>query len=462
MSEPTEVDLFVIGGGSGGIATARRAASYGVKVALAEAKRIGGTCVNLGCVPKKVMWNTATHAEHLLDSEDYGFEHSKPKFNWKHIKDSRDAYITRLNGIYHRNLEGSKILELDGWASFIDSHTIRVATKEGERIFKAKKVLIATGGYPTMPKIPGIELAISSDGFFDLEQLPKRVALVGAGYIAVELAGILGTLGADTHLYIRYDTVLRKFDHNVVEVVMEELKNSGVKVHKHTKIQSLNKNESGTIDIVLQHQTDAGAETRTDTGFETAIFAVGRDPQIAINLQEAGVELDAHGFIKVDDWQNTSHPDIYAVGDVCGKALLTPVAIAAGRRLAERLYNNKPDSKLDYENIPTVIFTHPPIGTVGLTEHEAIEKYGKENIKVYTTSFSPMYHAVTKRKTKTYMKLVCLLPNEKVLGLHGIGLGLDEMVQGFSVAIKMGATKQDFDDTVAIHPTSSEEFVTMR
>jgi len=400
------------------------------------------------------MWNTATHAEHLLDSQDYGFDHSKPNFNWKHIKDSRDAYIARLNGIYHRNLEGSKVLELDGWATFIDPHTIRVETKAGERIFKTKKVLIATGGFPTMPKIPGIELAISSDGFFDLEHLPKKVALVGAGYIAVELAGILGTLGAETHLYIRYDTVLRKFDHSVVEVAMEELKNSGVQVHKHTKIQSLKKNEAGTIDITL--------EDRTDSGFETAIFAVGRDPQIKINLEAAGVELDSHGFIKVDEWQNTSHPDIYAVGDVCGKALLTPVAIAAGRRLAERLYNNKPDSKLDYDNIPTVIFTHPPLGTVGLTEHEAIEKHGKENIRVYTTSFTPMYHAVTKRKTKTFMKLVCLLPNEKVLGLHGIGMGVDEMIQGFSVAIKMGATKKDFDDTVAIHPTSSEELVTMR
>jgi len=290
--------------------------------------------------------------------------------------------------------------------------------------------------------------------FFDLEQLPKRVALVGAGYIAVELAGILGTLGADTHLYIRYDTVLRRFDHSIVEVTMEELERSGVHVHKHSNIKSLNKNESGIIDVVL--------EDRTDSGFETIIFAIGRDPQIGINLQAASVELDSQGFVKVDDWQNTSHPDIYAVGDVCGKALLTPVAIAAGRRLAERLYNNKPDLKLDYDNIATVIFTHPPIGTIGLTEQEAIDKYGKENIRVYTTSFSPMYHAVTKRKTKTFMKLVCLLPNEKVLGLHGIGLGLDEMVQGFSVAIKMGATKTDFDDTVAIHPTSSEEFVTMR
>uniref|UniRef100_A0A2I3MR75 Glutathione reductase, mitochondrial n=1 Tax=Papio anubis TaxID=9555 RepID=A0A2I3MR75_PAPAN len=404
-------DYLVIGGGSGGLASARRAAELGARAAVVESHKLGGTCVNVGCVPKKVMWNTAVHSEFMHDHADYGFPSCEGKFNWRVIKEKRDAYVSRLNTIYQNNLTKSHIEIIRGHAAFTSDPkpTIEVGGKK----YTAPHILIATGGVPSIPhesQIPGASLGITSDGFFQLEELPSRSVIVGAGYIAVEIAGILSALGSKTSLMIRHDKVLRSFDSMISTNCTEELENAGVEVLKFSQ----------------------------------------------------GIQTDDKGHIIVDEFQNTNVKGIYAVGDVCGKALLTPVAIAAGRKLAHRLFEHKEDSKLDYNNIPTVVFSHPPIGTVGLTEDEAIHKYGEENVKIYSTSFTPMYHAVTKRKTKCVMKMVCANKEEKVVGIHMQGLGCDEMLQGFAVAVKMGATKADFDNTVAIHPTSSEELVTLR
>uniref|UniRef100_A0A7N8Y5L1 Glutathione reductase, mitochondrial n=1 Tax=Mastacembelus armatus TaxID=205130 RepID=A0A7N8Y5L1_9TELE len=381
-TDTTRFDFLVIGGGSGGLAGARRAAELGASAAVIESHKLGGTCVNVGCVPKKVMWNAAVHAEYLHDHSDYGFDVGNVRFSWETLKAKRDAYVSHLNRIYRNNLDKAKIQTIQGHARFMNDPepTVEVNGKK----YSAPHILIATGGHPSVlsdAEVPGASLGITSDGFFELETLPKRSVIVGAGYIAVEMAGILSTLGSKTSLIIR---------------------------------------------------------------------------------QTGGVDTDESGHIIVDEFQNTSRPGIYAVGDVCGRALLTPVAIAAGRKLAHRLFEDKKDSKLDYSTIPTVVFSHPPIGTVGLTEEEAIKTRGKENVKIYKTSFTPMYHAITSRKTQCLMKLVCVGKEEKVVGLHMQGLGCDEMLQGFSVAIIMGATKADFDKTIAIHPTSSEELVTMR
>ncbi|XP_046585393.1 glutathione reductase, mitochondrial-like [Haliotis rubra] len=444
-------DYLVIGGGSGGLASARRAAEFGVKAAIIEESRWGGTCVNVGCVPKKIMYNTAMHAEFIREHEEYGFSVELKKFDWSVVKKSRDAYIKRLNGIYETNLDKSKVERIVGHASFTDDRCVEV---NGQK-YSATHILIATGGRPVFPDIPGAEHGISSDGFFDLEDLPKKVVVVGAGYIAVELAGIFGALGADTSILIRFEQVLRTFDSMVSSSVTNSLESEGVKVRKKTKVTSVTKESDGSLTV----------ETTTGqiAGVKCLLWAIGRVPNTDnVGLDKVGVELDAHKNIVVDEYQNTNVKDIYALGDACGKALLTPVAIAAGRRLAHRVFDNKKDLKLDYSNIPTVVFSHPPVGTIGLTEDEAVGEYGKENVKVYTSNFTPMYYAVLQHKGKCSMKLVCAGPEEKVVGLHMIGQGCDEMLQGFSVAIKMGATKAQFDNTVAIHPTSSEELVTMR
>jgi len=446
-----EFDLFVIGAGSGGIASARRAAEYGAKVGIAEYTRLGGTCVNVGCVPKKVMWNTATMAEHIEDAKDYGFSTGSVSFDWKTIKEKRDAYIKRLNGIYETNLGKSDVTLFRGNAKFTDVNTIQV----NDDIIRAKHVIIASGGQPRMPKIPGAEHAISSDGFFELETLPARSVIVGAGYIAVELAGILNALGSKTSLVIRHKNFLRTFDEDLQTCLMEETEAAGVNVVRENNAKEIIKNDDGSFTFVTKEGTSIDCDI--------VLFAIGRTPNTDLNLEAAKVELDSHGFIRADKFQNTSQENTYALGDVCGKALLTPVAIAAGRRLAARLFLGMKDSHLDYDMIPTVVFSHPPLGTIGLTEAEAKEKFGAEYIKTYTSKFTPMYHSMTERKPKTFMKLVCLTTeDERVVGLHCMGLGCDEMIQGFGVAMKMGATKKDFDNCVAIHPTSSEEFVTMR
>lgn len=446
-------DYISIGGGSGGIASLNRAAMYGKKCAIIEASHLGGTCVNLGCVPKKVMWYGAQVAEAIHKyAPDYGFDIDVQDFDFKKLVESRQKYISNIHRSYDTNLAKNQVDVIHGYAKFKDSKTVEV---NGELI-TADHILIATGGRPVFPDIKGAEYGIDSDGFFELEQLPKRVAIVGAGYVAVEIAGVLRSLGSEVDLYVRRHSPLRSFDHSIVNVLLEEMDKEGIQLHTHSSLTEISKNEDGSLTINLE-------DDRSNT-VDCLIWAVGRRPNTDnLNLEATGVETNSIGKIKVDKYQNTNVEGIYAVGDIIENSIdLTPVAIAAGRRLSERLFNNKPNEHLDYSLVPTVIFTHPPIGTIGMSEMQAIAQYGEEDIKCYTSTFTPMYSAVTQHRQKCTMKLVCLGEEEKVIGLHGIGFGVDEMIQGFAVAIKMGATKADFDNTVAIHPTGSEEYVTMR
>ncbi|WP_272687449.1 glutathione-disulfide reductase [Providencia sp. PROV149] len=444
-------DYIAIGGGSGGIASMNRAAMYGQKCALIEAKELGGTCVNVGCVPKKVMWHAAQISEAIRAyGPDYGFDTTINRFDWKTLITSRTAYIDRIHQSYDRVLGNNKVDVIKGFARFVDAHTVEV---DGE-IYTADHILIATGGRPVIPAIPGAEYGMTSDGFFELEALPKRVAVVGAGYIAVELAGVLNGLGSEAHLFVRKHAPLRSFDPLIVETLVEVMNTEGPTLHTESVPKEVVKNADGSLTLKLengkQHTVDA------------LIWAIGREPMTDnLNIEATGVELNEKGYIKVDKYQNTNVAGVYAVGDNTGAVELTPVAVAAGRRLSERLFNNKPDEHLDYSNIPTVVFSHPPIGTVGLTEPEAIEKYGADQVKCYKSSFTAMYTAVTSHRQPCRMKLVCAGADEKIVGIHGIGFGMDEILQGFAVALKMGATKKDFDNTVAIHPTAAEEFVTM-
>lgn len=444
-------DYLVIGGGSGGLASARRAAKHGAKVAIVEGAPLGGTCVNVGCVPKKVMWNTAHIAEMLHDAPDYGFSLERGGFDWASVKKKRDAYVQRLNDIYARNLKLDEIQHVEGWARFVEPGVVDV----GGRKLAGEHVLIATGGRPRIPSLPGAEHGITSDGFFELAEQPNRVSVVGAGYIAVELAGIFSALGSQVTLLLRNEVFLRSFDAMLREALMEEMQAAGVNIVTCVHADSLHRESDGSVCF---HSADGPVGEPADQ----LIWAVGREPNTRdLGLEEAGVLLDDGANVIVDEFQNTNVRGHYAVGDVTGKYQLTPVAIAAGRRLADRVFGGESEARLEYENIPSVVFSHPPIGTVGLTEDEARETYGDE-VKVYSTRFGNMYHALTERKSKTAMKLVCVGPREKVVGIHVIGMGADEMIQGFAVAVRMGATKADLDRTVAIHPTAAEELVTMR
>lgn len=447
-----EYDYIVIGGGSGGIASANRAAMHGAKVILFEGKEVGGTCVNVGCVPKKVMWYGAQVAETLHRyAGEYGFDVTINKFDFAMLKANRQAYIDRIHGSYERGFDSNGVERVYEYARFVDPHTVEVA---GER-YTAPHILIATGGHALYPNIPGSEYGITSDGFFELDEVPKRTAVIGAGYIAVEVAGVLNALGSDTHLFVRKDRPLRTFDKDIIDVLVNEMAKSGPTLHTHANATEVVKNADDSLTISFDN-----GETVT---VDCLIWAIGRAANTSgFGLEKTGVELTERGNIYSDAFENTSVSGIYALGDVTGKLDLTPVAVKAGRQLSERLFNNKADAKLDYTDVATVVFSHPVIGSVGLTEEKAIAKYGAENIKVYKSSFTPMYTALGDNRQPSTMKLVTLGENEKIIGLHGIGYGVDEMIQGFSVAIKMGATKTDFDNTVAIHPTGSEEFVTMR
>ena len=447
-----EYDYIVIGGGSGGIASANRAAMHGAKVILFEGKEVGGTCVNVGCVPKKVMWYGAQVAETLHRyAGEYGFDVTINKFDFATLKANRQAYIDRIHGSYERGFDNNGVERVYEYAKFVDPHTVEVA---GER-YTAPHILIATGGHALYPNIPGSEYGITSDGFFELDEVPKRTAVIGAGYIAVEVAGVLNALGSDTHLFVRKDRPLRTFDKDIVDVLVDEMAKSGPTLHTHANATEVVKNTDDSLTISFDN-----GETIT---VDCLIWAIGRAANTSgFGLEKTGVKLTEKGTIYSDEFENTSVPGIYALGDVTGKLDLTPVAVKAGRQLSERLFNNKADAKLDYTDVATVVFSHPVIGSVGLTEEKAIAKYGPENIKVYKSSFTPMYTALGDNRQPSTMKLVTLGDDEKIIGLHGIGYGVDEMIQGFSVAIKMGATKADFDNTVAIHPTGSEEFVTMR
>ncbi len=446
-----EFDLIVVGGGSGGIACGRRAAEYGARVAVIEAGRLGGTCVNVGCVPKKLMWNAADLAEGLHDAPEYGLESSPHGLDWPLLKKKRDAYILKMNGIYEGILRKHTVEIVRGWAKLQDGRTVTV----GDRSLVGAHIVVATGGRPLLPDIPGMELGITSDGFFELEEQPKRVAVVGSGYIAVELSGIFAGLGSQTTLVVRGETVLKSFDSMIGEATLRLLREAGVHVVTGAFPEALEQAADGSLEVIAR-----GGQRRGPV--DCVVWAVGRAPAVEnIGLAEAGVELDAYGFIVTDKFQTTNVEGIYAIGDVTGRAQLTPVAIAAGRRLSDRLFGGQPERHLDYTNIPTVIFGHPPIGTVGLAEAAARAQFGAD-VSVFKCGFVPMYHALTTRKPRCDMKIVTVGPEKRVVGVHVVGPGADEMMQGFAVAVRMGATKKDFDDTVAIHPTVAEELVTLR
>lgn len=463
-----DFDYLVIGAGSGGIASARRAASYGVKVAVVENGRLGGTCVNVGCVPKKVMWNAASIAETLHEMKHYGFtgyDSDAIGFDWNFIKQNRDKYVERLNLIYERNMQNSGVTKVLGLAKLTtDKHEVLVTPSDGsaEKRYTAKHILLATGGYPTIPDGVGIqEHAISSDGFFELEHLPNKAVVVGAGYIAVELAGVLQALGTDTSLVVRKEKAMRNFDDMLSDTLDAEMQRQGIQIYRNTKGVENITEVDGMKTVYLSNGD-------VIEGVDTVLIAAGRAPLVnPLDLPAAGVEQRVGGYIVVNDYSETSVEGVYALGDVCGHVELTPMAIAAGRRLADRLFGPEDwkDVKVSYDTIPTVVFSHPPMGTIGLTEAEALSKYGEENVKVYRSKFANLYYGPwqveAEDKPKSAMKLVCAGEEELVVGLHVIGMGADEMLQGFGIAMKMGATKADFDSTLAIHPTAAEEFVTM-
>ena len=420
------------------------------------------------CVPKKVTFNAAAIAETIHQAKSYGFsvEETAP-FDWTTFKHKRDAYVKRLNGIYERNLAKDGVEYVHGWAKLLSNNEVEVTTDDGTKsVVRAKKILLAMGGNPTPPpaSIPGSEHGINSDGFFDIEKKPAKVAIVGAGYIAVEFAGMFHSLGTETHLFIRYPTFLRHFDPMIQETVTNEYERIGVNLHKESELTKVEKNAS-TGKLTLTYKGPGGEETVSEV--DHLIWAIGRLPATHdVGLDKAGVKLDKRGHIVVDEYQNTSAENIYALGDITGQMELTPVAIAAGRRLSERLYGGEKfaTARLEYDNIPSVVFAHPEVGSIGITEPQAIEKYGAENIKVYKTGFTAMYYSMMEPEEKgpTHYKLIVAGPEEKVVGLHIMGLGSGEMLQGFGVAVKMGATKADFDRCVAIHPTSAEELVTLK
>ena len=446
-----ETDLIVIGGGSGGLACAQRAAEHGARVVLLEPKPLGGTCVNVGCVPKKIMWNAAELARDIAAARAYGFDVRLEGQDFAALKSARDAYVRRLNGIYADNLAKKGILHIAGAGRI--SAPGEVTAADGQR-FRAPHVLAATGGRPIRPDLPGADLGIDSDGFFALGALPRQVAIVGSGYIAVELAGIFHALGSRVTVFARRDRVLRNFDAMLGEALHEHWTAARIELVTGAVPKAVERAEGG-----LKLVTQAGG---SHAGFDCLVWAIGRAPNTAgLGLEAAGVAIGEHGQVVVDDYQNTSARGIYAVGDVTGKAELTPVAIAAARRLSDRLFGGQKDRKLSYELIPTVVFAHPPIGTVGLSEEAARQRHGND-VRVYRTSFVGLFNALTPEKPRTFMKLVCAGKDERVVGCHIIGAGADEMLQGFAVAMTAGATKRNFDDTLAIHPTSAEELVTLR
>ncbi|KAG6997406.1 Glutathione reductase [Fusarium oxysporum f. sp. conglutinans] len=442
-----QCDFLVIGGGSGGLASARRASGwYGAKVIVVEAKRLGGTCVNVGCIPKKITWNAANLAQNMRDAESYGFSvEQRAPFDWASFKKKRDAIIKNLNDIHERNLKNDSVEYIHGRACLVGKNESMIKLNDGTEIkVNAKKILLATGGHPTVPQgIPGAEHGINSNGFFELDHQPKKVALVGAGYIAVEFAGMLNALDTETHVFIRNDKFLRTFDEMIQDDIVSEYERVGIHIHKNST-QSKGKLED----------------------LDTLIWAIGRTPEVeGLGLDVVGVKQNERGQIITDEYQNTNVENIHSLGDVVGKIELTPVAIAAGRKLSDRLFGGEQfnTSKLNYDLIPSVVFAHPEVGSIGLTQEEAEKKYGRDNIKIYKTSFTATYYTIMDKEDKgpSKYKLICQGKDEKIVGLHILGLGSGEILQGFGVAIKMGATKKDFDSCVAIHPTSAEELVTL-
>jgi len=445
-----QFDLIAIGGGSGGLAVVERAAQLGQRVALVDPGPVGGTCVNRGCVPKKVMWYAANLAHAVKDAPAFGVDAGGSRTDWQRLVTDRNAYVARINDYWSGWLDTQGITQIPGYARFVDADTIEV---NGER-YSAPSIVIATGGRPLVPRLPGAELGITSDGFFELTGQPRRVAVIGGGYIGVELAGVLRALGSEVTLAALEERLLWAFDPIIGETLAENMTADGIGLHLGCEVTALEHTAAG-IAVAVK----GGGLI---DGLDQVIWAVGRAPNTrGLGLEAIGVEVLPNGIVPTDACQRTNVPGILALGDITGREPLTPVAVAAGRRLAERLFGPDPESRLDYENVPTVVFAHPPAGKVGLTEAEARARFG-DTLTVYETTFTPMRYALAGHGPKSAMKLVCAGPEERVVGIHLIGDGVDEMLQGFAVAVKMGATKADLDATMAIHPSSAEELVTLK
>lgn len=442
-----DYDLFTIGAGSGGVRASRVSASYGAKVAVAEERYLGGTCVNVGCIPKKLLVYAAHFREDFEDAAGFGWTVGERQVDWGKLIANKNQEIARLNAVYRKLLQDSGVNILEGHAEILDAHTLAV---DGKRC-TAKYILVATGSWPMMPKTPGAEHAITSNEAFYLAMLPRKAIIVGGGYIGVEFAGILHGLGVETTLVYRGPLFLRGFDDDCRQTLAEEMKKRGIDLRFNTNVEKIEKAGNG-----LRATLTGGAMIEV----EQILYATGRIPKTSgLGLEKAGVKLESNGAIVVDDYSATSVDNIYAIGDCTDRMMLTPVAIAEGMAVANTLFNDKP-TKPNYENVPTAVFSTPNIGTVGLTEAEARARY--ENIDVYKTSFKPLKHTLTGREEKTMMKLVVDGATDKVLGCHMVGPDAGEIIQGLAVALNCGATKAQFDATIGIHPTAAEEFVTMR
>lgn len=442
-----DYDLFVIGGGSGGVRAGRVAGRCGARVAVAEERYLGGTCVNVGCIPKKLFVYASHYSEHFEDAAGFGWTVGERRFDWPTLIAHKNKEIARLNGIYRGLLESAGVEILTARATLLDSHTVEVG---GKRI-SADYILIATGGWPVMPKVQGIEHAIDSNDAFFLEKLPSRIAIVGGGYIACEFAGIFNGMGRSVIQLYRGPLFLRGFDKDVRDMLAEEMRKKGIDLRFNAEVGKIEKTAVGLACTLAN-----GEAIEVDQ----VMFATGRAPNTkGIGLERAGVKLDAAGAIEVDEYSRTSVPNIYAVGDVTDRVNLTPVAIAEGQAFAETVFDDSP-TKPDHANVPSAVFSQPELATVGLTEEEARQRFAA--VDIYKTHFRPLKHTLSGRTERTMMKLVVDRANDKVVGIHMVGEGAAEIIQGLAVAMKAGATKRDFDRTIGIHPTSAEEFVTMR
>jgi glutathione reductase (NADPH) len=446
-----DFDLFVIGAGSGGIATARRASQYGARVGLAESGRLGGTCVNRGCVPKKLMVYASHFARMPQEAAGYGWQFAPGQFNWSTMITAVNAEVNRLNGIYQRMIDNAEVKLFKGHARLIDPHTVAI----GDQTVTAEKLLIAVGGEPYKPDIPGIEHAITSDAIFHLPEQPKRIVIFGGGYIGCEFASIFNALGSEVIQVIRRDKILRGFDQDIRTEIQEAMVKHGIRIITNATLHEIVKTSEG-LKVTLNHERE---ETILTEAFSLA--ALGRRPKLDnLGLENTRIEVK-DGAIVVDQHSCTTEPNIYAVGDCTDRINLTPVAINEGRAFADTEFGHKP-RLMSHENVPSAVFTTPEAATVGMTEAEALEKYGEENIKVFRSRFRPMYYTLPSLEEKTLMKLIVHTNTDKVLGAHMVGDAAAEIIQGVAIAVKMGATKADFDATVGIHPSSAEEFVTMR
>ncbi|MGF1498247.1 MAG: glutathione-disulfide reductase [Elainellaceae cyanobacterium] len=447
-----DYDLLVLGAGSGGLAAAKRAASHGARVAIVENDLVGGTCVVRGCVPKKLLVYASQFSHLYQDAVGYGWEAVHPAFNWQRLVDIVDTEVNRLSQLHESFLDRADVELIRGTATFVDPHTVTV----GERKVTGDRLLIATGGEAILPDIPGIEHALTSRQVFKLPQQPQRLAIIGGGYIGVEFAGVFNGLGTEVVQILRGDRILRGFDEDIRNHVQEAMMQRGITILPHTQVERLEKTADGTI---LYLNGDQGPEQITVDA--AVLFAVGRAPNTAnLRLENAGVETDL-GAVAVNEWSQTSQPHIYAVGDVTNRVNLTPVAIDEGRAFADTVFGNVP-RRVNYANIPTAVFSQPEAATVGLTEAAAIAQFGEANVKVYRSTFKPLFQSLTGSTERTLMKLVVDRQSDRVLGAHMVGKDAAEIIQSVAIAVNMGATKQDFDNTMALHPSTAEEFVTMR